>query len=207
MRGVFGVVDGGRLPCTIYENNDLHNSYNEEGTGNLEFTNLLVFNIFGEIIHDAVNYPWSWQDSKLASSSGLIFTKLGNRMTPPGFSILSDSAFVSELKVANGNIMREKKSSETRYIQISAEITPVDIIMQRFLPSEIPSFEWGMRCLKGTFGRMPLPLSPDNAKREKIIRTFLHLLNFLTRKIGLNQIRTVYSNPDAEPSPWIARPQ
>lgn len=205
MRGIFGVVDGGRLPCADYDNSDLQNAYYEGYTGNVEVTNLLVFNFFGEVIHAAVNYPGSWHDSKLASVSGLIFPKLGDDMTPPGFAILGDSAFVCDLRVAHGKVVRARKANEVRDIPTSAALAAVDIIMQRVLPSERQSAEWGIRCLKGPFGRMRLPLSPDSVKRGRLIRTCVHLLNFRTRIIGLNQVWTVYASAEVDTAPWVQR--
>lgn len=72
------------------------------------------------------------------------------------------------------------------------------------MPSERQSAEWGVRAIKGPFGRLKLPLSPDALKRERLLRICVHLFNLRTRLVGLNQIRTVYANVGYNPHPWLA---
>lgn len=200
--GIFAVVDGGRIPCAEYTDKDLQNAYYEGYTQSVEVTNLFVWNFKGEIIHAGVNFPGSWHDSKLAYASGLIYPKLSDRMTPPGFAILGDSAFAVERKVSDGKIVRSRKSNERAFIPESLELAAIDTILQRVMPSERQSAEWGVRAIKGTFGRLKVPLSADSSKRKRLLRICVHLFNFRTRYVGLNQIRTTFSK-DGTSQPWI----
>lgn len=102
LRGVFGVVDGGTLPCADDDDVEVQNSYYEGYTGNVEETNILVFNSAGEVTHAGVNFPGSWHDSREARVSGLWYPKLGDEMTPPGNALLGDSAFVASLNEGGG---------------------------------------------------------------------------------------------------------
>lgn len=43
---LFGVIDGGRIPCADYNYQDLKNAYYEGCTGNVEVTNIFAFNFF-----------------------------------------------------------------------------------------------------------------------------------------------------------------
>ncbi len=53
--------------------------------------------------------------------------------------------------------------------------------------------EWGNRQLQGTFGRLRVPLDIGNAeKRGDLLEVCFRLNNLRTRRIGINQIRTVY---------------
>lgn len=124
-------------------------------------------------------------------------------MTPSGFAILGDNAFVSDLRVVQGKIVRGRKSTETREISECAELAAVDLILQRIMPSERQSAESGMRALKGPFGGLRMPLSPDSGKRERLLRICVNLFNFRTRFVGLNQIRSTYASPGAELHPWL----
>lgn len=203
LNGVFAVVDGGRMPCADYINRDLQNAYYEGYTQKVEVTNLFVWNFFGEIIHAAVNYPGSWHDSKLASASGLIYPKLSDAMTPPGFAILGDSAFTNDTRLTKGKVIRGRKTNELQGIPNSIELAAVDTILQRIMPSERQSAEWGVRAIKGPFARLKRPLSPDSLKRERLLRICTHLFNLRTRHVGLNQIRSVYANTNEKLDPWL----
>lgn len=203
LKGVFAVVDGGRMPCADYEDPDMQNAYYEGYTCSVEVTNLFVYNFKGELIHAAVNYPGSWHDNRLAMTSGLIFPNLGDEMTPPGFAILGDSAFVT--RTTGGKVVRARKNNETGEIPTDAVLAAVDIIMQRVMPSERQSAEWGIRAMKAPFGILRLPLSPSSRKRYKLLCTCTRLLNVRTRVVGLNQIKTVYANDGDDTQPWVRR--
>lgn len=62
---LFAVMDGCRLLCADCESQDLQNAYYKGYTGNVEVTNLLVFNFYEEIIHKGVNYPGGRHENKL----------------------------------------------------------------------------------------------------------------------------------------------
>lgn len=66
LEGLFGVMDGGRMPCADYIDVDTQNAYYEGYSQNVEVTNLFVWNCFGEIIHAGLNFPGSWHDSRIA---------------------------------------------------------------------------------------------------------------------------------------------
>lgn len=47
-----------------------------------------------------------------------------------------------------------------------------------------------MRALQGSFGRLRLPLDPNNP--ERLLRICLHLHQLRTQCVGINQILNVY---------------
>lgn len=198
LQGIFAVTDGGRMPCADYTDTNLQNAYFEGFTQGVEVTNLFVFNFFGELIHAAINYPGSWHDTKLATVSGLYFPKLSDERTPPGMAILGDSAFVNNVRITNGKIVRGRKANETSDIPNSACLAAVDLILQRVMPSERQSAEWGVRAVKAPFARLKVPLPPDARTRLRLLTLCCHLFNFRTRFVGLNQIRTTYANMQEE---------
>ena len=125
-----------------------------------------MFNFFGELIHAAVNFPGSWHDNRLASASGLYWPKLSDEMTPPGYAILEDSAFVNDTRITNGKIIRSRKANEAQDIPESAELCAVDLLVQPLMSSERQSAEWGTRALQGPFVRLKIPLPADAVKRS-----------------------------------------
>lgn len=64
---------------------------------------------------------------------------------------------------AGGSFVRGRKSSETASISESPMMHAIDMIFQRVYPSERQNAEWVVRCLKGPFGRLRLPLNGDSA--------------------------------------------
>ena len=133
-----------------------------------------------------INFPGSWHDNRLAYTSGLIHDKLSDEMTPPGFEILCDSAFTKDTKRTNGKCFRSRKENEKSIGTDSAELAAVDAILERAMPSERQSAEWGVRSVKGVFQRLKVPLSADSYKRYRIIRNCVHLVKFRIRRAGHN---------------------
>ena len=131
------------MPCADCTNANLQNAYFEGYTQAVEVTKLFVFNCFGELIHAAVNYPGSWHDTKLAAVSGLYYPKLLDEFTKPGMALLGDSAFVNNVRVTHGKILRGRKSNEMHETPCSNSLAAIDIILQSFMLSERQTAEWG----------------------------------------------------------------
>ena len=101
LEGVLAITDGGQMPCADHTDTNLKNAYFEGFIQGTEAKNLFVFNFFGKLIHAAINYPGSWNDTKSAMVSGFYLSKLSDKMTPPGMAILGDSAFVKNTRITN----------------------------------------------------------------------------------------------------------
>lgn len=93
---IFGVLEGGRIPCADYLDYGIQNAYNEGCTTSMEVANLLALNFRREIIYAALNYPCSWNDFKFAHTSGLIYPNFhDDQITLQRYAILPDSAFTA----------------------------------------------------------------------------------------------------------------
>ncbi len=79
----------------------------------------------------------------------------------------------------------------------------IDELLQKIMPSERQSAEWGVRALKGPFARLKTVLTGDAYKRMRLILICVHLFNFRTRFVGLNQIRTTYADKNDQVQPWL----
>jgi len=197
LKGVFSITDGARMPCAVHDEPLLENAYWEGFTQGHEATNVFVWNFFGEVIHAGINFPGSWHDSKVAAASGLYYPKLADHLTPPGFAVLADSAFPKTTSVLNGKIVRARKVNEMGTaggVGQNAYIAATEMLLDRAMPSERQSAEWGVRAIKGPFKRVTVPLPADSYTRYRLLVLVTHLYNFRVRCVGLNQIRTVYSN-------------
>lgn len=180
--------------CQNYGDANMQNAYYEGHTQQKEVRNLFVFNFFEEIIHAAINFHGSWYDTRLALLSGLYYHKLSDCMKPPGIDILGYSGFVNNNNCTNGKIKMAGKTKETNDITASQELGAMDLILQRIMPRERKSAEWGVRAIKGPFGRLSATLTIDGEKRGIIIELAVRLFNYRTRTMGRNHI-TSTCNP------------
>lgn len=64
---------------------------------------------------------------------------------------------------------------------------------QTALVSSRQAAEWGMRALQGAFGRLRLPLDPnDHDGRTRLLRVCLRLHQLRCRAVGINQLQDVF---------------
>lgn len=53
--------------------------------------------------------------------------------------------------------------------------------------------KWGMRAIQGSFGRLCIPLDINHAaRRGDLLEVIMRLYQIRARRVGINQIRTVY---------------
>ena len=145
LEGVFAICDRGRFPCADFTDLELQNAYLEGYTQKVEVTNLFVWNFYGEIIHAAMNFPGSWHDSRLAYISGLIHDKLSDKMMPPGFAILCDSAFVKDTKRTNGKLLEVERIMKNL-------LAPIPRNLQLCMQSSSVSCQVSANLRNGEFG-------------------------------------------------------
>ena len=180
------------MPCADYVAADTENIYYQGYTQTVEVTNLLVFNLKGELIHVGVNYPGRFNDTKLAVHSGLYTVKLSDMYTPPGFAVLADSAFVNSQGDLQTKVMRGRKANELWDLPQSKVLARLDILLQRLIPRVRQSAEWGLRAIKAPFGRLHYPLPADTHKRRRLLLICCHIFNLRTRTLRNNQLRSVF---------------
>ena len=94
---------------------------------------------------------------------------------------------------------------DTSGVTSSLWLAAVDTLLDKAMPSERQSAEWGVRALKGPFMRLTTTLPGNVYVRGRILRLCVHLYNLRTRLVGLNQIRTVYSNDRDNVQPWSTK--
>ncbi len=62
----------------------------------------------------------------------------------------------------------------------------------------------GVRALTGPVSRLTTTLPANSESRMSIIALSAHLFNLRTRKVGLNQLRTVYSTVETNVQPCLS---
>jgi hypothetical protein len=140
------------------------------------------------VIAARTNAPGSWHDSRLASR---IYTQL-QLHTPPDYYIVADTAFPRGTSSINGRIRAPLKHGQV--LRGSAAEIEEQMAFNRELLSYRQTAEWGMRAIQGAFGRLRLPLNIANEEaRSDLIEICLRLHNLRAIRVGINQIRTVYT--------------
>lgn len=144
---VFGVLDGGRLPCVGYINTNIQNFYYEGYPGNVDLINLVIYNFRGEAIHAAFSCSGFWHESKVSNSFGLMRKYLSDSYDRSRFLILADSAFVLDITSNGKNILRALKSNKTQGTPKFVDLSAVDL-MERVMPCKLQAAERGIRASK-----------------------------------------------------------
>ncbi|KAF7368888.1 hypothetical protein MVEN_00214600 [Mycena venus] len=179
LKGAFAGLDGLNLPVQTAEDEEMENAtYN--GWLCEHFISCLI-------IAANLNAPGSWHDSRVAKP---IYEKLRTR-TPEGFYMVADTAFPRGSAQIEGKIRAPIKSGQV--IRGTTVEIEEKLAFDRDLLSYRQTAEWGMRALQGSFGRLRLPLDiGDQNERGNLLEICVRLHNLRTRRVGHNQIRTVY---------------
>eukprot|EP00171_Calliarthron_tuberculosum_P009222 IDg9222t1 len=105
------------MPCTMYTDETLQNSYWEGFTQADEVENRLLFNFYGELVHAGINYP-----DVSTTVRGLYF----------------DRKRLSEVRC---KLVCERNENELSDISASAALADVDALVKKSMPSKRQSSE------------------------------------------------------------------
>ncbi|KJA13320.1 hypothetical protein HYPSUDRAFT_1079676 [Hypholoma sublateritium FD-334 SS-4] len=185
--GAFASIDGLNLPTQTSNDPDVENSTYNGWLSEHYISSVIVFSPEGLILGANFNAPGSWHDSRVAQP---IYKKLKEE-TPDGFYLVADTAFPRGTQDIEGRIMAPIKTGQ-RFRGTVEEIEE-RFAFDRELLSYRQTAEWGMRSIQGSFGRLRLPLPiEDTELRANLLETCFRLHNLRTRKVGRNQIQSVY---------------
>jgi hypothetical protein len=143
---------------------------------------VFVFVPSGVVVACALNAPGSWHDSEIAANCQL-YDKLQLVYDRTGGIAVVDSAFSKKrcpFMIKSG----KRKPGET----------PMQSTIRRQATSLRQSAEWGMRAIQGSFPRLKdrLLFSEKKENRQVLLHLITMLLNFGTRRIGLNQLKSTF---------------
>ncbi|TFK59608.1 hypothetical protein BDN72DRAFT_873026 [Pluteus cervinus] len=181
LSGAFGTVDGLSLPVQTSNDEEMENSTYNGWKHSHNINNVIVYSATGLIIACNLNAPGSWHDSHVAQP---IYKKLHSD-TPDGYFLVADTAFPHGDQSIAGRIQTSMKAGT--------------VLPEGDLDRELISFrqtcEWGNQTLQGCFRRLCVLLSCENESfRADVLECCVRLFNLRTRRIGLNEIRTVYTS-------------
>lgn len=172
----FAFMDGCNLPVLRHEDTVVQDKFYALWKSCHTVSNLFVWAPDGTIIHANYNVPGAVHDSTIANEA---YHMLGEMH--PSFTILADSAF----KRQGGRVV----TTQTREITAASAASRK---RNKQIASQRVAAEWGNAGLQAAWVRLTTPLTTHDQHRRRIIAVCLHLHNFRTRVVDINQIRTVY---------------
>jgi hypothetical protein len=143
---------------------------------------VFVFAPSGVIVACTLNAPGSWHDSYIAESSKL-YEKLKSVYDATGGIAVVDSAFAK--KRCPWMIKSGKEKIGETIMQATIRVQATSLRQ---------SAEWGMRAIQGSFPRLKdrMIFSENMEQRKLFLHLIAMLLNFRTRRVGLNQLSSTF---------------
>lgn len=161
---------------------------------------MLIWIDKGCIINASINAPGSWHDSRVALS---VYLKLHHN-TPEGFYIIADTAFPRGAIGSASKIRAPMKMGQR--LPADRQRQEEVLAFDRQLVSFRQSAEWGMRQMRGSFGRLRLPLDAnDDQGRKDLLTVCVRMNNVRARRVRISEIRSVYDpiwNPTEDEDLW-----
>lgn len=187
LRDVWCTMDGLKLLLQHAGDFNVQNNFYNGWTHDHYVSGVFCFCPDGTIPIACYNVPGSIHDSKIAEW-GNIYEKLESVYQSTGAKCTADSAFSrarapfiiksSQMVPLENNNIRDYG----RQIRINQDAT-----------SMRQSAEWGMRSLQSSFPRLKDRfIYEEYGERKLVQRMILLLYNLRARKVGINQIRSVY---------------
>jgi hypothetical protein len=171
----------------------LQNAYYNGWTCSHYCSNILTFAPDGTAIHAILNAPGSWHDSNIAER---LYGQLMNN-TPPGYRVISDTAFPRCTDRLDYRILAPMKRGD-RLPDCPIEFARLKVLNEQ-LVSARQAAEWGMRAIQGSFSRLKLPLpASDHEFRAEVLELCVRLHQVRCRSVRINQTQIVYQSVEDE---------
>ena len=176
---VWAAADGLKLliqePTDNAKQNQLFNGWKHSHNINCIF----VFSPDGKIRFCLLNAPGTFHDSTMADYG--IYEGMEEIYLRTGAKVVVDSAF----KIGNKSYVVKSSQQDPQHAQ--------DLIRNRDATSIRQLSEWGMRMIGGSFPRLKDSLTyEEEGDRMIILRLMVHLYNFQTSQVGINQIMNTF---------------
>jgi hypothetical protein len=186
LHDIFGFVDGVYFQCTSPDDINTQNAYFNDWRGMTSITNVLVFTPDGCIAWASYNCPGSWHDSRVSLR---LYDLLLSDRTPGAFALASDTAF------NRGEEMRGKIVTPMKVDELFSDdptIAAQQLEQHRQVVRVRQAAEWGMHTLQAAFPRLKSMITWHPPSNRDLLGLIFHLFNYRTRRVGLNQTRSVY---------------
>ena len=189
--GCWGFVDGLNLKIENPGDVDVQNAYYNGWVSVAVCSAVIVWRADGLIAHFTGNYPGSWHDAAIANRG--LFRQLAARCDA-GSCVAADSAF-PKLSTCPHMLRVDKESEKMAECnQMSNKDVAMYVAMQNAIISVRQAAEWGMGLFQASFKRLKLPLYYGPFRRKQLLQLCIHMQQYKTVNIGLNQIQTVFGN-------------
>lgn len=186
LTNIFGFVDGVYFQCTNPPDLDSQNAYYNGWRSMTSITNVLVFTPDGCIAWASFNCPGSWHDADVSRS---LYDILLSDRTPGAFALAADTAFPRNDEM-RAKIITPMKIDEE--LSEDSAVATQQLLTHRQVVRVRQAAEWGMHTLQAAFPRLKCTILWDPPNNHNFLSVVLHLFNYRTRTVGLNQTRSVY---------------
>ena len=133
-----------------------------------------------------INAPGSWHDARVAHT---LYERLRSR-TPDGFYLVADTAF-PRTGTMKDRIRTASKSTDKPPAN-RADALKLNALNRQLL-SYRQAAEWGMREIRGSFGRLRIPLPIENTSlRRKLLKLAGKMHQLRVRRVGISHIMNTY---------------
>jgi hypothetical protein len=182
----FAFVDGLALPIEqpsgVIEQNNYYSGYHHCTVVN----NIFAFGPDGCIMWYSVNNPGHHADGGCVEG---LYNRLRDlQYTPAAFGVIADAAFYNHFM--GPKVMTPVKEG-THFSRIEV-VRELQKRCHRWITFKRQAAEWGMRTLQSAFPRLKNNLCNNADVRLLLLKIVIGLHNLRTRRVGLNQIKTVY---------------
>jgi DDE superfamily endonuclease len=195
LENVWCTMDGLKLYLQEAGSTTVENAYYNGWKCDHYVSGVIVFCPDGTIPIVCYNVPGSVHDSEIAKW-GNIYQKLESVYQLCGGRCTVDSAFSASrndylIRSANTNYVGETRAEFAASVAFNAEAT-----------SMRQSAEWGMRTFQASFPRIKDRfVYEERGERKRILKLCFLLYNVRARRVGINQLRSVYlENLDRNPT-------
>jgi hypothetical protein len=185
LENVFGFVDGVYFQCTIPPDLDTDNAYYNSWRSMHSITNVIVFTPDGCIAFARYNCPGSWHDADVALP---LYNNLLEK-TPAPYALVADTAFPRSKDMHNKIITPMAQDDN---FHDDPDIAVQQLFRHRQVVRVRQAAEWGMHTLQAVFPRLKCVLQFTIERNHDLLRLIFHLFNYRTRRVGLNQTKSVY---------------
>lgn len=183
----FLFMDGLNLPIPDPTDEDKQRAYYNGWLHGCFVSNVIVWGPDGTMAWFGYNMPGSWHD---VSVSRAVLDKL---LEEEKHKMIADSAWsFKKNAVLASKFLVPLKSGALDKIH-DERVARKMLALHKAVVSIRQAAEWGMRDFQSFARRLTVPLPTDSRRRAVLLRVAARLFNFRVRRVGISQIRTVYS--------------
>lgn len=106
---------------------------------------------------------------------------------------------------SSGKTLRGRKASKTHNVLEPALHAAVDTVPQRDTSNRRRGTEYSVCALKAPFGSLRLPFTAGAFNWFRILQSLMHIYDFWTWKVALNELQTAYGYKNISQHPWTDR--